>query len=149
MSTAELAKVQQQRDELCRRHRLRWFECADPRCRAEAPKPKRKPVEHTLKVAQEAAEPEPEMVPEEPKPAPPTITGHLVEAARSIEGVFTPEQLAVRAWKMYPDDFGLAGYKTYYPDVHSVLWRLSVKTGPVATGLIVKLGKKLYKASAR
>lgn len=49
----------------------------------------------------------------------------------------TYEDIVVKAWEMYPDDFGLRGYSDRYPDasdIHVPLYKELKSAGLVATG---------------
>lgn len=59
--------------------------------------------------------------------------------ALSPEGprLVTYEDIVVRAWELYPDDFGLRGYSDRYPDasdIHVPLYKELKSDGLVATG---------------
>lgn len=56
----------------------------------------------------------------------------LLIAASEMAGQFTREDLAVKAWERYPDDFGLVGHE--HPNCHKTFAWLSHRMGPVQRG---------------
>jgi hypothetical protein len=56
---------------------------------------------------------------------------------------FTAEELAIAAWKKFPDSFGMEGHPKY-PDSNRVYTKLMGKKGLVGRGWLVKVGGKRY-----
>jgi hypothetical protein len=59
---------------------------------------------------------------------------------------FTAEDLAIAAWKKFPDSFAMEGH-SIYPDSNRVYTKLMGKRGLVGRGWLVKLGEKRYQLS--
>jgi len=59
------------------------------------------------------------------------------------QGAFTAEELAIAAWKKFPDSFGMEGYPKY-PDSNRVYTKLMGKKGLVGRGWLMKVGEKRY-----
>lgn len=57
---------------------------------------------------------------------------------------FSDEDLTVAAWKEYPSEFGLRGYKEIYPDNNKVNSTIMGERGLAKRGWLVKMGQKLY-----
>ena len=69
----------------------------------------------------------------------------LTLAARSLAdlGTFTVYDLAVAAWKLDPDGFGVPGYGRLYPDTHRVVAEVS-KGYPPLKGLLRRVRPGVY-----
>lgn len=65
------------------------------------------------------------------------------------KSVFTAEDLVVRAWRMFPDRFGLQGYADAYPDSNRVLSKVMGSSRLRKEGLIERMGKKRYRLTLR
>lgn len=63
----------------------------------------------------------------------------------SPEQELTEEEIVVKAFKRYPNDFGLAGYQSLYPDNNKVRSYIVGNRGLVAQGRLAKTGPKKYK----
>jgi len=83
-----------------------------------------------------------------------SIYEKLLLAAYDLEengqSPFSAEDLVVSAWKKFPDAFGLAGYRgddgrLLYPDSNRVYAEIMGSKPIRKKGLLVKVGKKLYK----
>lgn len=78
-----------------------------------------------------------------------TIAERILLAAKDLQSTgrfFTAEALVVRAWKKFPDHFGLQGYSDQYPDSNRVLTKIMGKTSPLRQkGWISKIGTKEYR----
>jgi hypothetical protein len=66
---------------------------------------------------------------------------HLAEESET----FTAEDLIVRAWKDYPESFGLSGYRENYPDSNRVLSKLMGSVGLCSRGWLEQVSTKLYR----
>lgn len=83
-----------------------------------------------------------------------TVAEKLVVAAADLQqrgtSPFSAEDLVVRAWRLFPDTFGLAGYADehgdlMYPDSNRVFSEI-MGTKPVRKrGLLEKVGRKQYR----
>lgn len=77
-----------------------------------------------------------------------TVAQKVLVAAVRIESsnnhVFSAEDLVVKAWREYPETFGLKGYADSYPDSNKVLSSVMGAKGLISHGYLVKKGKKLY-----
>lgn len=60
----------------------------------------------------------------------------LLRAAGSFADRFTKQELAVRAWKMAPRSFGLAGFEDRHPDANAVNAKLYGSAGIVGRGFV-------------
>ena len=61
-----------------------------------------------------------------------TVVECILLAAKSLSdlsGTFSAEDLVVRAWDLFPDQFGLQGYASKYPDSNRVLTKIMVRCG--------------------
>ncbi len=58
---------------------------------------------------------------------------------------FTAEELVVKAWELFPDEFGLAGYSEHFPDSNRVLTNIMGSKGMRGKGWLRKVGKKRYR----
>jgi hypothetical protein len=83
-----------------------------------------------------------------------TIIDKLLLAAHEIENKgripFSAEDLVVKAWKLFPDAFGLAGYndndgKPKHPDSNRVYVEIMGSKPIRKRGLLTKVGRKMYK----
>jgi len=72
------------------------------------------------------------------------LAGADIEANSRV--AFTAEDLAIAAWKKFPDSFGMEGYPKY-PDSNRVYTKLMGKKGLVGRGWLVKVGEKRYQLS--
>lgn len=70
------------------------------------------------------------------------VAASLLEAERET---FSAEDLIVRAWKEYPESFGLNGYRESFPDSNRVLSKLMGSTGLCARGWLEQVGTKTYR----
>lgn len=69
-----------------------------------------------------------------------TVRVLVMRAAVSFGGeAFTKADLAVRCWEMYPDHFGLAGYRAQYPDAQRVLSKVDGAGGAIDRGWLEQL----------
>jgi len=59
------------------------------------------------------------------------------------QGAFTAEELAIAAWRKFPDSFGMEGYPKY-PDSNRVYTKLMGRKGLVGRGWLMKVGEKRY-----
>ena len=58
--------------------------------------------------------------------------------------IFSAEDLAVKSWKLYPDDFSLMGYKEY-PNSNQIYTFVMGKDGAlIKKGWVKKIGQKQY-----
>ncbi len=64
----------------------------------------------------------------------------------SGQPAFTAEELAIRAWKKFPDSFGMEGHPEH-PDSNRVYTKLMGKKGLVGRGWLMKVGEKRYQLS--
>lgn len=69
--------------------------------------------------------------------------------AREVTPTFTAEDLVVRAWTLYPDTFGLAGYSKLYPDSNRILTNIMGRKGMRAKGWLRKVGEKQYRLTSQ
>ena len=59
---------------------------------------------------------------------------------------FSAEDLAVKCFELYPENFSLKGYK--YPDSNRVYTNIMTSDSPIIkNGWLIKLGEKMYKIS--
>lgn len=61
---------------------------------------------------------------------------------------FTAEELAVAAWEMDRESFGLRGFESTYPDSNKLFKSIDSQGGLVAKGLIVKVGDRTFRLTA-
>jgi hypothetical protein len=59
---------------------------------------------------------------------------------------FTAEELAIEAWRKFPDSFSMEGHAEY-PDSNRVYTKLMGKKGLVGRGWLVKVSEKRYQLS--
>ena len=81
-----------------------------------------------------------------------TIAEKLLLAAlevRETGKTFTAEELVVKAWEMFPDSFGLAGYSDRYPDSNRVLTNIMGSKGMRGKGWLRKVGQKQYRVTSK
>lgn len=64
----------------------------------------------------------------------------ILIAAAELEAPFTAEELAVAAWKKYPDTFGLRGFTDQHPNCNRINASLMGRRGMVERGLLIKDG---------
>ena len=63
---------------------------------------------------------------------------------------FTAEEIIVRAFREYPDDFSLKGHTGEFPDSNSVLKHLMGRQAPLITrGWFEKIGAKRYRLTTK
>lgn len=77
-----------------------------------------------------------------------TIPEKLLIAAAEVRPpgeTFTAEDLVVKAWELFPDEFGLAGYSEHFPDSNRVLTNIMGSKGMRGKGWLRKVGKKRYR----
>lgn len=68
-----------------------------------------------------------------------------VECAKgTAASTFTAEALAVQAWKMDRNAFGLRGFESEYPDSNKIFKSIDSKGGLVAKALISKVGDRTF-----
>lgn len=72
------------------------------------------------------------------------IAGADIEA--NGQAAFTAEDLAIAAWKKFPDSFAMEGHP-HYPDSNRVYTKLMGRRGLVGRGWLVKVGEKRYQLS--
>ena len=75
------------------------------------------------------------------------LTHHdrLVLVMAELEDEFDEWTLTVKAWQMYPEYYGLRGYKSQYPD-HKMVCNIYQKPGgPVGQGHMEKVRKNVYR----
>jgi hypothetical protein len=68
----------------------------------------------------------------------------VLAAARSFCDPFTKEDLAVRAWELYPRDFGFRQHDL--PNVQTVYCRFYGATGLLAQGRVQEVAPGRYRA---
>ncbi|MEL6445853.1 MAG: hypothetical protein AAFR95_13920 [Bacteroidota bacterium] len=81
-----------------------------------------------------------------------TIAEKLLLAALNVREeskTFSAEDLVVRAWELYPDSFGLAGYADQYPDSNRVLTNIMGSKGMRGKGWLRKVGQKQYRVTSK
>lgn len=61
-----------------------------------------------------------------------------------ITATFNPRDLAIQAWSLWPDRFGVAGYREH-ADTHAVMVLLSSGNGPVKRGQIERVAPDRYR----
>lgn len=98
------------------------------------------------------AKPAPTVTVPPPPPRPPrrgppplgatTLGARLLAVARTLDGPFTVEQLAVAAWQADPETWGMRGFP--YPNLHRTVYLLSGRVGLVARGKLTRLGGGMY-----
>src|SRR5689334_8924812 len=74
-------------------------------------------------------------------PKPGSLSALILEAASTFPGWFSAEDLAVVAWRLWPQRFGLNGYVMEHPDFHAVYALLCGRKGLVGQGWLEKYGK--------
>ena len=78
-----------------------------------------------------------------------TVVEKILAAASELDathGTFTAEDLVVRAWRRWPETFGLQGYSDIYPDSNRVLTKIMGVSSPLrARGWLVRVGTKRYR----
>lgn len=65
----------------------------------------------------------------------------------SDTATFTAEALAVQAWKMDRNAFGLRGFENEYPDSNKIFKSIDSKGGLVAKALIAKVGDRTFRVT--
>lgn len=60
-------------------------------------------------------------------------------------GVFCAEELVVRAWRMFPKDFGLRLFNDCHPDSNRVLARVMGARGLCSRGLLERVAERQYR----
>jgi len=58
---------------------------------------------------------------------------------------FTAEDLVVRAWREFPESFGLNGYRESFPDANRVLSKLMGSVGMCSRGWLEQVSTKTYR----
>jgi len=78
-----------------------------------------------------------------------TVPEKILLAAISLTAAsFSAEDLVVRCWEMYPDNFGLQGYSNKYPDSNRVLTKIMGVSSPLrANGWLTKVAAKKYRVT--
>ncbi len=71
----------------------------------------------------------------------------LLRAACSFADRFTQQDLAVRAWTMFPGVFGLAGYADTHPDANATNAKLYGHTGIVSRGYVEPCGDGMFRVT--
>jgi hypothetical protein len=66
-----------------------------------------------------------------------------VELEANGQSPFTAEEVAIAAWKRFPDSFAMEGYPEY-PDSNRVYTKLMGKKGLAGRGWLVKVSEKQY-----
>ena len=83
-------------------------------------------------------------------PKRPSLEEEVLLAGADLEAngqaTFTAEDLAIAAWKKFPDSFAIEGYPQYL-DSNRVYTKLMGKKGLVGRGWLVKVGEKRYQLS--
>lgn len=77
-----------------------------------------------------------------------TISEKLLLAAVEVQPpgeTFSAEDLVVKAWELFPDEFGLVGYADRFPDSNRVLSNIMGNKGMRGKGWLRKVGKKRYR----
>ena len=76
-----------------------------------------------------------------------TLPEKILVAAASFDcGTFSAEDLIVRCWEMFPNDFGLQAYARQYPDSNRVLSKIMGSDSPVRkNGWLTKVATKRYR----
>jgi hypothetical protein len=78
-----------------------------------------------------------------------TVVDCILLAADDLSremSTFSAEDLVVKAWRLYPDRFGLQGYASMYPDSNRVLTKIMGASGRLRKdGLIERTGEKRYR----
>lgn len=76
-----------------------------------------------------------------------TVPERILAAAATFGlTAFSAEELVVRCWKMFPEEFGLQGYSEVYPDSNRVFTKIMGKRSPLrANGWLVKIASKRYR----
>jgi hypothetical protein len=75
-----------------------------------------------------------------------SLDEEVLLAAADFEAAFTAEDLAVAAWRRFPDSFGMEG-RPEYPDSNRVYTKLMGMKGLVGRGWLVKVSEKRYQLS--
>lgn len=68
----------------------------------------------------------------------------LLRAAESIRGTFCIGELAVAAWRLFPEDFRIDGITENFPDTRKVQSSVYGKRGLLEKGLLAKDGEKFF-----
>jgi len=79
-----------------------------------------------------------------------TTTNKILMAAVSIadvRGTFTAEDLIVQVWQKFPESFGLAGYRTRFPDSNRILCKLMGGTGIRSRGWVERVTPETYRVT--
>lgn len=84
----------------------------------------------------------PKPVDEDDGEEPETNVDIITRIALGMQGVFTADDLAVACWKARPDLFSMNNHP--YPDNNKIIYTLCDKRGVLKSGLITKVGPKLY-----
>jgi hypothetical protein len=77
-----------------------------------------------------------------------TTLKKVLIAAATLDGdqmTFTAEDVIVRAWKAFPESFGLSGYREAHPDSNRVLAKLMGSLGLCGRGWLEQTNTKTYK----
>lgn len=71
-------------------------------------------------------------------------------AALSFEGEFTKWDLAVVAWRLDPEKFGMRGYEDMHPDMNRVLMEIvgSKRSNPIRRGYMQRVDVSTFRLSA-
>lgn len=81
-----------------------------------------------------------------------TVPDKLLVAAlklREQAKTFSAEDLVVKAWELFPDTFGLAGYGDRFPDSNRVLTKIMGTQGMRGKGWLRKIGEKQYRLTTK
>ncbi len=60
------------------------------------------------------------------------------------DNVIVPQSLAIKAWKEFPEAFGMVGFESQYPDSWKVITIVTKKGGLIEHNLIAKHSSNLY-----
>ncbi len=77
-----------------------------------------------------------------------TTLKKVLIAAAMLDGdqqVFTAEDVIVRAWRSFPESFGLSGYREEHPDSNRVLAKLMGSLGLCGRGWLEQTNTKTYR----
>lgn len=77
-----------------------------------------------------------------------TTLKKVLIAAAMLDGdqqTFTAEDVIVRAWRSFPESFGLSGYREEHPDSNRVLAKLMGSLGLCGRGWLEQTNTKTYK----
>jgi hypothetical protein len=77
-----------------------------------------------------------------------TVAARILLAAKALadtQNDFSAEDLVVRAWELFPDQFGLQGFANKYPDSNRVFTKImGAESALRKNGWLRKIGEKKY-----